>query len=119
MFSTDFKKGDYSHTASYFTEDAIYMPAGQETIKGRKAIERYWHDTRDHGVKEFRIKVERVEASGNMAYEIGNATARIRKTSDGEEVADSVRYLVVWRQESDGVWRILADVSNRSQGQTS
>lgn len=100
--------------ASYFTEDAIYMPAGQETVKGRKAIERYWHDAHDHGVKEFKVKVEKVEASGNMAYEIGSATARIRKTPEDEEAADSVRYLVVWRQDSDGAWRILADVSNRT-----
>ena len=114
VFLADFRKGDYVHMASYFAENTIYMPAGRETINGRQGVERFWHAAHEQGVRDFKVNVERVETLGNHAYEIGNATVQIRRAADSKETMDSLRYLVVWKRDLDGTWRILVDISNKS-----
>ena len=100
--------------ASYFAENTIYMPAGRETINGRQGVERFWHAAHEQGVRDFKVNVERVETLGNHAYEIGNATVQIRRAADSKETMDSLRYLVLWKRDLDGTWRILVDISNKS-----
>ena len=114
MFSADFKKGDYAHMASFFAENAIYMPASRETIGGQQNIERYWKATHEQRVRDFKVDVEKVETLGNLAYEIGNVTAQIRRASDAKETTNFVRYLVVWKRNPGGTRRILVGISNKS-----
>jgi len=114
-FSEDFQRGDYKAMAAYFADDATYFPVGQPAVHGRRSIEEYWRTAKGKGVNRFEVNVDTVESAGKFAYEVGNALAHVRSSSGSGEVKDAVRYIVVWKLEEDGMWRILLDISNRSK----
>ena len=78
-FLADFRKGDYAHMASFFAENAIYMPAGRETINGRQGVERFWHAAHEQGVRDFKVNVERVETLGIMPTKLATPSFRFAK----------------------------------------
>jgi ketosteroid isomerase-like protein len=102
--------GNGERVATVFTDDATILPFRQAgLIVGRAAIAEYWSrrlaTTR---MLDFELRTLSVDASGNLAYEIG--TNRIRsQTGSFEPVTVTGRYLAVWRKGADGTWRIQAD----------
>ena len=102
--------GNGDRVATVFTDDATILPFRQAgLIVGRAAIAEYWGKRlATSRMLEFELRTLSVDASGNLAYEIG--TNRIRsQTGSFEPVTVTGRYLAVWRRGADGTWRIQAD----------
>lgn len=51
-----------------------------------------------------------VSASGDLGYTVGRYESRAHR--DGETVVDSGTYLTVWTRQSDGTWKVKADIGN-------
>lgn len=102
--------GNGDRVATLFTDDATILPFRQAgLIVGHAAIAEYWRK-RLAATRwlEVQLNTLSVDASGDLAYEIG--TNRIRtQTGPAEPVTLTGRYLVVWRRGADGTWRIQAD----------
>ena len=115
-FEDLFYRGDSATMASYYTDDAKLMAQDEETIEGRPAIERFWRFTCE-GARTVQMKraidVQEVGASGGIGYMRGVVTVRIRTAEERENTIVS-RYLTLWRRETDGGWRLVVDISNRS-----
>jgi ketosteroid isomerase-like protein len=48
---------------------------------------------------------------GDMVYEIGKTTVLVQP--EGLEVfSDSSKYMVIWKQQADGKWKVHADIWN-------
>ena len=102
--------GNGDRVATVFTDDATILPYRLPgTIQGHVAIAEYWRNrlatTR---FLEFELKTTDVGVSGDLAYEVGTHRAKTQ-TGDAPPVEATGRYLVVWRQGTDGKWRIQAD----------
>src|SRR5437899_2520695 len=81
-FEAAYRRGDFRAVASFYTEDAMVMPPGQETVRGRRAIEQVYQALHDQkGVQDFTIDIDVVDSNGDLAYETGTATYRLQLAS--------------------------------------
>ncbi|HTA95878.1 MAG TPA: DUF4440 domain-containing protein, partial [Verrucomicrobiae bacterium] len=58
-------------------------------------------------------KVE-VARSGDLAYDTG-AYSFTRNDASGKPVTATGKYLVVWKKQADGKWKVIQDIDNRDQ----
>lgn len=105
--------GDTAAAASLYTEDARLLPPQSEMIQGREGIETYWAGVVQMGLKDVILTVVDVIAMGEMACEIGKYDLTIQPEGQ-ETIKDSGKYVVVWKQESDGNWKLHVDIWNTS-----
>ncbi len=114
-YEDTYRRRDFRAMANFYTEDATLMPAGQETVRGRFAIEQVLQALYDQmGVEDFTMDINAVESSGDLAYESGTATLRLRPTN-GVAAARTIRYLVIWKRQATGQWQIAVDISNAAR----
>ena len=105
-FVTDFNTGNYEQAAAFFAHDGAFMAPHFEPAYGPKAVELQLRQFGDAGYQDLRLETVRVEASGDLAMEIGHYSVAIRQP-DGTIQTDRGKYVKAWRRL--GVWRIVAD----------
>ena len=105
-FVTSFNTGNYDQVASLFAQDGAFMAPHHDPAYGPKAVERLLREIGEAGYEDLRLETVRVDASGDMAVEIGRYTVAIRQP-DGTVLADRGKYVKAWRRL--GAWLITAD----------
>jgi len=105
-FVTSFNTGNYDQVAALFTQDGAFMAPHHDPAYGPKAVERLLRQIGEAGYEDLRLETVRVEASGDLAMEIGRYTVAIRQP-DGTILADRGKYVKAWRRL--GAWLIVAD----------
>ena len=108
-FVTSFNTGNYDQAAALFAHDGAFMAPHHDPAYGPKAVERLLHQFGESGYQDLRLETVRVEASGDLAMEIGRYTVAIHQ-SDGTIRADRGKYVKAWRRL--GAWLIVADSWN-------
>jgi uncharacterized protein (TIGR02246 family) len=103
---TAFNTGNYDQATALFAMDGLFMSPGHEAAQGRKAIEQILREYGEAGYEDLRLETIRVDASGDMAVEIGRYVVAIRQ-ANGTTVADRGRYLHAWRRV--GAWLLTAN----------
>ncbi len=92
-----------------FTDDVIFLAANDKPIVGKAAV-RAWADGY---YKAFHTKwdkpVQEFVVSGDHAIERYSYTSTDTPVSGGKDLVDTGWGLVVYRRESDGVWRVARD----------
>jgi uncharacterized protein (TIGR02246 family) len=114
-FSKAFEAGDANTLAALYTEDAIAFPPDHEMVKGRRAIGDFWKATHQTGVKSAVLKTIDVGRNGDVAYEVGTVLLTIQPEGNAASTA-SAKYVVVWKRQADGVWRLHLDIWNSLPG---
>lgn len=110
-FSEAFARGDAKALAALYTSDAIVFPPDSETIRGNEAIGTFWKTTRDGGVRSATLTTTDVGRSGDLAYEAGTVSLTIQPAgAEPKTVTD--KYVVVWKRQSDGAWKLHRDIWN-------
>jgi uncharacterized protein (TIGR02246 family) len=100
------KNGDAAGFAALFAEDAIAMTLNHANVKGRQRIQELRAQTvKSVKLVEGTIKTEEFDASGNLAYEAGSFSYKLQPVGRPAYTL-SGRYLVVWKQQKDGSWKI-------------
>jgi uncharacterized protein (TIGR02246 family) len=100
-------RGNLLGVADLFADDAVLIDARGERTAGRDEIDRYWTSIEDP--VDWRIEIRRIRGSDAVAYEIGRSFLTTRR---GGKLETSVSdFLVLWRREGGGAWRIELDVS--------
>jgi uncharacterized protein (TIGR02246 family) len=105
-YVTSFNTGNYDQVAAFFAQDGVFMAPHHDPAYGPKAVERQLRQFGESGYEDLRLETIRVEASGDMAVEIGRYTVAIRQP-DGTILADRGKYVKAWRRL--GAWLIVAD----------
>jgi ketosteroid isomerase-like protein len=54
-----------------------------------------------------------VAASGDVGYTLGHWES-VLKTPAGDSVLGRGNYLTIWRRQSDGTWKVSADIGNQA-----
>ncbi len=105
--------GDVDSLVSIFAEDAWQMPPNNPALVGREAIRTYWREALAWGKWDFKLQVQKVDVSGPLAVERGKYilkfTAGPGAPPGMPSFEDRGNYLVHWRREPDGQWRLAAD----------
>jgi uncharacterized protein (TIGR02246 family) len=105
-FVTSFNTGNYDQVAALFAQDGAFMAPNHDPAYGPKAVERLLRECAEAGYEDLRLETIRVEASGDLAMEIGRYTVAIRQP-DGTILPDRGKYVKAWRRL--GAWLIVAD----------
>jgi uncharacterized protein (TIGR02246 family) len=106
-FEEAFNAGKGAEVGAFYTEDAIAFPPGSPRVEGREAIGKLWQSVVDSGAKDLQLEALEIgEGPDKMAYEVGRV---MLTTADGPAEG---KYIVLWKQDADGAWRLHRDIWN-------
>jgi ketosteroid isomerase-like protein len=100
--------GDAASAAGAYSPDAALLAPTAELIRGRPEIEAYWHTGIALGLCRLRFDHEALRTLGPVIVESGRYAATV-DAPDGD-IIDRGTYLVLHRQDGDGLWRRSIDV---------
>jgi ketosteroid isomerase-like protein len=111
-FGEDLVKGDAAAASMVYAEDATVCPPNSPPLKGRKAFQDWFGGQLQSGLKvmDAKLVVESVDGDGTVAYETGRFTEQFEIA--GKAIADTGKYLAVWRKLADGSWKVQAEAWN-------
>jgi ketosteroid isomerase-like protein len=105
--------GDIDEILSYWTDNAVVIPAGMPSLAGREALRAYVEGTRT--IPGFRISWSSTEAQvssdGTMAYLLSTNEVAMNGP-DGQPVTTRGRAVTVWQRDAQGQWRCAVDIWN-------
>jgi len=110
-FADAFNKGDAAAVAAHYTQDAAVLPPDAARVDGRPAIQAFWKGAIDAGLADLTLKASEVEGSGDWAFEVGEVSFSA-PNSAGERSTATGKYIVVWKRDVDGIWRLYRDIWN-------
>ena len=111
-FTDAFNRGDIAAVAAMYSDDAMVFPPDSDMVQGRSAIETMWKGTRDSGMKDLAFTVLDVHSSRDLAVEAGKADFKIQTANQAEPSSQTVKYVVVWKRQKDGAWKLFRDIWN-------
>ena len=103
--------GDAASMAALYTDNGMLMPPDTPPTSGAEGIQAYWQAVIDMGVKSMALSTAELEDMGDTAVDTGTATLVIQ-TEDGQTVEAEGKFIVVWKQQSDGSWKLHNDCFN-------
>ena len=105
--------GNMDKVMSYYADDAMSMPPNSTMLKGKEAIKAFSTQMMQSGMKMSNVKFTTVEvdASGKVAYEVGNYEMDIAIPVMGK-MRDQGKYVAIWKQQADGSWKVHAEMWN-------
>jgi uncharacterized protein (TIGR02246 family) len=110
---------DVDKVVSYWSDDAIVIFPGQPEIEGKAAIRAYV--TECFNTPGFKIhwvsQKPAFSPDSKMAYMRGSDEATV-PGPDGRPMTLHSRGVSIWRLDSDGQWRCVADVSSEAPSAT-
>lgn len=89
-----------------YAEDVKIVTAGTPPVEGVEAAMGFFADIFASPADQLPMNIQKVEVEGNMAVETGDYILALRDRSP----MDMGNYLVNWRKDTDGTWRITNDV---------
>ena len=60
--------------------------------------------------KSAKLEIVEVEGMGGTAYEVGKYTLY----AEGDQMLDTGKYVVIWKKQEDGQWKLHRDIWNTS-----
>ena len=114
QFVKDAAAKDADKIAALYTDDAVIFATGVPAVVGkdniRKAIEQMLAGpSRQFVFSNVTVDVAR---SGDLAEDRGSGQVTILD-KDGKPVTETSEYVLVWKKQADGSWKIAADTSAR------
>ena len=110
--------GDPERWIQLWADNGVQLPPGAPPVVGKEAIfPRISNDLETFEYSEFAITNEDVEVNGDLAFARGNYVVTFAPKSGGEAMSLDGKYMTIFRQQSDGSWKIYRDIFN-SNGPT-
>ena len=63
------------------------------------------------GVPTLTLSTVEVTELGDTAYEVGDYTMKMQPPG-ADAMSDRGKYLVVWKRQADGAWKLAVDIWN-------
>jgi len=103
-----FKRGDMLGVARFYADNATIFSYRGRKIEGRQAIDRYWTGIRSG--RDWKLEVIEVGGQGDAVYQIGKSS--LTTVSDGKENTYVCDFVVIWKRQPDGAYKIYVDIYN-------
>lgn len=101
---------DAQALAALYAEDGMRLPPDATRTVGRDAIEAMFEDEFAAGLENLQLEATEMGHDGNLGWIVGNSTIDFPM---GDSMGTGTgNYVVVYRKEADGVWRIVIDTWN-------
>jgi len=111
------QRQDAAAIAAIYGDDAVFVAAGGDVVRGRGALERFERErfAQTGRVLEGTILDDDLTRAGELIYEWGHVTTRVKRSDETATVVTG-RFLTVWALDSNGRWRIIRNLSRPSAG---
>jgi uncharacterized protein (TIGR02246 family) len=105
-------KGDVAAISSLYTDDTEVMSPNAKAVHGRAAMDKA-NTQMFASLKTTALKLatEDVQTSGDLAVETGAYDQTVTPKT-GKAVHDVGKYLLVWKKQPDGGWKVLREIYN-------
>jgi len=112
-----FSACDGTAMAALVTEDAIWMPPEEPSIKGRAAIEKRYTDMFGEFISQFKdithsLVVEEVQVCGDWAISRGHYQLKMTLLSVSQTIVITGKNVHTYKRQEDGRWLIASDIWN-------
>ncbi len=111
-----FNRGDPQAMAQLYSEDAVIMAPGAPWLEGRESVVEVWQRVLDQDVRDLDLRTQEIDAHRNTATELGRFTMTAPDGQGGRQTVDG-KYMVHWKRNLDGAWRLHWDIWNNSPPQ--
>ncbi len=107
---------DLEKAVSFYADDATYNPPGAPLAAGKNAIRKQWTQVMAMPGVDLRWATSKVEVarSGDLAYDTGAYTLT-KDDANGKQATTKGKYVVVWKKQADGKWKVIEDIDNPDQ----
>ena len=115
-FSRLFVTGQTEALVNLYTPDAKIFPENKPILYGKEDLTEYWTPQPKGEWRRLAHKVtpEEIHIEGNVAYDYGYYEGKsIRRDQSGEESSFKGKYVIIWKKQEDGDWKIYLDIWSR------
>ena len=112
-FGEAVRQGNGAAIAALYTDDATLMPPNSEMINGKSGIEAFWKGGLEMGIRDAVLTTVEVLGMGDLACEIGQYKLKIQPGGQAA-LEDNGKYIVIWKRQADGSWKLHVDIWNTS-----
>lgn len=103
---------DVDQTVAFYSDDAIVMPPNAQRATTKEAIRKLWKDLLTDAKISWKASKVEVAKSGDIGFIIGSYEVAMNDPVTGKPVNDRGKYLEVWEKQTDGSWKVGADIFN-------
>ena len=115
-FGTAAPQGDTATLASFYADDGMLMFPGGPAAKGHDAIAKAFAGMNAMmKVSSLKLQTQDLVTTGDYAIETGTYDLAGQPPKGAKAVHDLGKYVVVWKKQADGSYKILRDISNSDQ----
>jgi ketosteroid isomerase-like protein len=63
-------------------------------------------------MRDLAFTILEVHSSRDLAVEVGKADFKMQTADQAESSSQTVKYVVVWKRQTDGAWKLFRDIWN-------
>ena len=104
------KSKDIGLIEKVYDKNVHYLPDNQKALHGLDAVVDYWEGSLSF-FADLNLKMETLEGVQELLYETGTGTAMIMNDS-GNFDEFKFKYVNIWKQQSDGKYKVVVDIFN-------
>lgn len=106
------QRGDSTAAALLYDEQGMTMPPSIPASVGRGEIQKGFAGMfREMSIREMKLEIGDVVASGDLAVETGRFEWTV-VPKKGKPMTERGKYVVAWRRQPDGSWKLYRDIFN-------
>jgi uncharacterized protein (TIGR02246 family) len=103
---------DVDGTVAYYSDDAVLLPPNEPLVTGKQALRASWAVLLSPNTAlSWQVTKVDVARSGELAYVVGTY-ALTAKDAHGKASMDRGKIIEVFKKQTDGVWKVVADMYN-------
>jgi len=116
-WSAAYLAGNAAGVAALYTTDAASIQPTGDWARGRDGIAKTNQAQFDTVAVTSREDItEEVIPLGDFVVEVGHYAYQGTHKANKKPVSGAGRYMVLWRKDADGVWRLLRDIGSNAPG---
>ena len=97
---------DWGAFASLLTEDAVFMPPNEPPVEGRAACKAWLESAGYTEITKHDAELVTVGGRGDFAYSRAITSESFSIEGVEEPMEDVIKWLAIWRKQTDGSWLI-------------
>jgi ketosteroid isomerase-like protein len=103
---------DVDGAVSYYADDAVLLPPNAPIAADKQAIRESWAAMLGPAISiSWQITKMDIAQSGDLAYLVGTYSLTA-KDPHGNPATDRGKLIEIWKKQSDGKWKCVADTYN-------
>lgn len=107
--------GDTERYLTLLTDDAVLMPPNGPAVIGKDAVRTWNHEmSRQFRFQEYASRDDEVVVGDEWAFRRATADWTLISTADARAVRDVGKFIIIYRRQGDGSWKVARDIWNSS-----